>query len=122
MYISYIVLCDIYIMKLMYVYVQTLIMLLRLGMHTKYINKNKNKNNNHIGICYISVTPGEHNMNQSHPNTKYFFNKHQRRFIVPNMILVRSLLSYLQETCRRSNFSNLEKANPHKIGTRNQLH
>ena len=31
-------------MKLMYVYVQTLIMLLRLGMHTKYINKNKNKN------------------------------------------------------------------------------
>ena len=42
MYISYIVLCDIYIMKLMYVYVQTLIMLLRLGMHTKYINKNKN--------------------------------------------------------------------------------
>ena len=43
MYISCIVLCDIYIMKLMYVYVQTLIMLLRLGMHTKYINKNKNK-------------------------------------------------------------------------------
>ena len=43
MYISYIVLCDIYIMKLMYVYVQTLIMLLRLGMHTKYINKNKTK-------------------------------------------------------------------------------
>ena len=43
MYISYIVLCDIYIMKLIYVYVQTLIMLLRLGMHTKYINKNKNK-------------------------------------------------------------------------------
>ena len=41
MYISYIVLCDIYIMKLMYV--QTLIMLLRLGMHTKYINKNKTK-------------------------------------------------------------------------------
>ena len=39
MYISYIVLCDIYIMKLMYVYVQTLIMLLHLGMHTKYINK-----------------------------------------------------------------------------------
>ena len=45
MYISYIVLCDIYIMKLMYVYVQTLIMLLRLGMHTKYINKNKTKTN-----------------------------------------------------------------------------
>ena len=44
MYISYIVLCDIHMMKLMYVYVQTLIMLLRLGMHTKDINKNKIKN------------------------------------------------------------------------------
>ena len=39
MYISYIVLYDMHMMKLMYVYVQTLIMLLRLGMHTKDINK-----------------------------------------------------------------------------------
>ena len=30
-------------MKLMYVYVQTLIMLVRLGMHTKDINKDKKK-------------------------------------------------------------------------------
>ena len=42
MYISYIVLCDMY---MWYVYVQTLIMLLRLGMHTKDINKNKTKQN-----------------------------------------------------------------------------
>ena len=56
MYISYIVLCDIYIIKLMYVYVQTLIMLLRLGMHTKYINKNKTKTNkNSLENKFIST-------------------------------------------------------------------
>ena len=53
MYISYIVLCDIYIMKLMYVYVQTLIMLLRLGMHTKYINKNKTAVEENVRHCLV---------------------------------------------------------------------
>ena len=38
----------------MYVYVQTLIMLLRLGMHNKYINKNKNKNMDMMTICLVS--------------------------------------------------------------------
>ena len=44
-HISYIVLCDIHMMKLKYVYVQTLIMLLRFGMHTKDKNKTRTINN-----------------------------------------------------------------------------